>query len=61
MDDDRKAAATERAEGSVKEAIGKLTGDAAAEAKGRAQKAGAEADTNESPAEDAAREHDPPP
>ena len=61
MDDERKAAATERAEGSVKEAIGKLTGDAAAEAKGRAQRVAAETETNESRAEDAAREHDPPP
>ena len=61
MDDERKAAATERAEGSVEEAIGKLTGDIAAEAKGRAQKTTPETDTNESRAEDAAREHDPPP
>ncbi len=40
MTEDRTSASAERLKGSVKEAIGKLTGDARAEADGRRQKRG---------------------
>lgn len=56
MDDHREADATERAKGSVKEAIGKLTGDAEAEAEGRAQKAAGRARTP--PGSGASQGHD---
>jgi uncharacterized protein YjbJ (UPF0337 family) len=38
MDNDRIAGAAQQAKGSVKEAIGKITGDAKAQAEGRAEK-----------------------
>lgn len=38
MTEDKNSASAEHLKGSVKEALGKLTGDAAAEAEGRRQK-----------------------
>ena len=42
MSDDRKTPSTDHLKGSVKEAIGKLTGEVRVEAEGRRQKRGAD-------------------
>ncbi|WP_082552415.1 CsbD family protein [Methylobacterium sp. Leaf456] len=44
MTEDRNPTAAEQLKGSIKEALGKLTGDAAIEAEGRRQKREARAD-----------------
>ncbi len=54
MAEDRSAASAEQLKGSIKEALGKLTGDAAIEAEGRRQK-------REARAAEAAEDGDPEP
>jgi uncharacterized protein YjbJ (UPF0337 family) len=56
MDADRMKGAKDQATGSVKEAIGKVTGDKQAEAEGKAEKAGGAALSEAGKARDAARE-----
>ena len=56
MDKERIKGAKDQVAGSVKEAIGKVTGDARTEAEGKAQKTGGDVETTAGKAKDALRE-----
>ena len=56
MDKDRVKGAKNQATGSVKEAIGKVTGDQKTEAEGKAQKAGGKVEHEAGKAKDAVRD-----
>jgi uncharacterized protein YjbJ (UPF0337 family) len=56
MDKDRVAGAAHQAKGAVKEAIGKVTGDAKTQAEGTAEKAEGKVQNTVGGAKDAARE-----
>ena len=56
MDKDRVKGAKNQATGSIKEAIGKVTGDPETEAEGKAQKAGGKVQREAGKAKDAVRD-----
>ena len=56
MDKDRLAGAAEQAKGSLKEAIGKVTGDAKTQAEGAAEKAAGKVQNTAGKAKDAVRD-----
>ena len=56
MDKDRVKGAKNQAAGSVKETVGKVTGDKKTEAKGKAQKVGGKVQREASKAKDAVRD-----